>query len=392
MIARAENPRSAFAEGRSLGNLAASIALRFGAATPLAPLADPRLAQALAEARTVVLLVLDGLGSRQIESLIPGGALSQSAAAALRSVFPSSTAPALTTLATALPPASHANPGWFLWSERAGAVIRSLPMDLRAVPGSAVAAEETWSWVSLSSRLPVPSFAIQPHFIADSAFSRHAWAGSSRVGYRTLDEFADRVAEAAGALRGGGYVYAYVPAFDSTSHERGWRSDEAAAVARALDRVFERLAARLRDGGSLLLATADHGFIDVPADRRLRLEDFPEVARWLGRPLTGEPRVAYCHARDGCADAFAEAARRELGFAFDVFDSARLVADGWFGEGAAAELAGRVGSHTLVAREDWTLADTLPGEAAPDFVGMHGGTSDDEMRVTLSAAWKGAPL
>jgi hypothetical protein len=39
-----------------------------------------------------------------------------------------------------------------------------------------------------------------------------------------------------------------------------------------------------------------------------------------------------------------------------------------------------------------TLVDTVEGERAPRFIGMHGGTSEDEMRVPLVAAWRGEPL
>lgn len=378
--------------GSSIVDLAGAIAGRFGA-RPLDAKLDPRLAAALADARQVVLLLFDGFGERQLRDLAPGGALDAARRMRLRSVFPSSTGPAITSLATALHPASHANTGWFCWSEELEAVVRTLVMDLRGVPGSRVDAAELWSWQSPSLHFDAPVFAIQPQGIADSTFSRHAWAAASRVGYRALEELPELIDRALRESAEGAFVWVYLPHFDSISHACGWQSDEALAIGRGLDLLFETLAVRLRASGALLLATADHGFVDVPVDSQLRLEDFPELAALLDRPLSGEPRVAYCHARPGHDDAFEAAARSALGFAFDVVPSERLVRCGWFGPGPVSpQLAGRIGTHTLIARERYTLVDRMPGERPARFVGMHGGIDPDELFVPLAAMRHGSAL
>lgn len=392
-------------DGRCVVDLAAAIASRFGAvrpeaegsrgtgADPLSSLADLRVARAIGEARHVVLLLFDGLGDRQLSGLIPGGAIAAARSSSLSSVFPSSTAPAITSLATASFPAAHGNPGWFCWSDELGAVVRTLPMDLRGVSDSPIEAGALWDWQSASVGFDVPVVAIQPDFIAESTFSRHAWSAARRIGYRSVDDLLEAVE---GAVRGapdGAYVWAYLPQFDSVSHEKGWQSEAASAVARRFDGVFARLAERLRDTDALLLATADHGFIDVPAAQQLRLADFPEVGARLVRPLTGEPRVVYCYARDGEHQAFERAARAALGFAFEVVPSRMLVEAGWFGPGAVSpRLAARIGSHTLIGRDRFTLVDQMPGEAPASFVGMHGGIHPDELGVPLAAVRRGGAV
>ena len=73
--------------------------------------------------------------------------------------------------------------------------------------------------------------------------------------------------------------------------------------------------------------------------------------------------------------------------------SERLVAGGWFGPGpVSSQLRGRVGTHTLIARERYTLVDRMPGEDPARFVGMHGGIDPDELTVHLAAMRHGAPL
>jgi len=370
-----------------------SVAGTHGPASGAGGLADAKVAAAIAQARHVVLVLFDGLGNRQIDTLIPDGAVAHCRRSALRSVFPSSTAPAITSFSTAVFPAEHANPGWFCWSEASASVVRTLPMDVRAAPDQLVTADGLWEWRAASLGFGVPVVAVQPHFIADSTFSRHAWAGAKRVGYRGRDELIEAVDEAIRAHPDGAFVWAYMPHFDSTSHERGWQSDAAGDVARRFDELFERLAGRLAASGALLLATADHGFVDVPAAQQLRLDDFPEIAALLERPLTGEPRVVYCQVRPGCHEAFEALARDRLGHAFDLVPSRALVQAGWFGPGPVSpRLAGRIGTHTLIGRDRHTLVDRLPGEPEPAFIGMHGGIHPDELSVPLSAACRGAPL
>lgn len=401
------SPPWAGGPGGCIVDLASAIAGRFRADRTLAGvpvaidslpssangLADAKVASAIATARHVVLVLFDGLGNRQVDTLIPDGAVARCRSAALRSVFPSSTAPAITSFSTALFPAEHANPGWFCWSEATGSVVRTLPMDVRAAPDQLVTVDGLWDWRATSLQFGVPVVAVQPHFIADSTFSRHAWAGARRVGYRSPDELVEAVDAAIRAHPGGAFVWAYLPHFDSTSHERGWQSDAAADVARRFDQLFERLAGRLAASGALLLATADHGFVDVPASQQLRLDDFPEIAALLERPLTGEPRVVYCQVRAGCHQAFEALAHGRLGHAFDLVPSGALVQAGWFGPGAVSpRLAGRIGTHTLIGRDRHTLVDRLPGEPEPAFIGMHGGIHPDELSVPLAAACRGVPL
>ncbi len=389
-------PSHAFEAGSSIVNLAAGIAGRFGVRTPLPPVNEPCLADALAGAGSVVTVLLDGLGERQLAAHAPRGALAQHRLRALDSVFPSSTAPAVTSLATAMPPVAHGNPAWLIWSERTDAIIRTLPMDVRGDRHRLIRADDIWSWQPWATRARVPSFAILPREIVDSEFSRYAYDGSSRIGYARLDDVVPIVVDALRACPGGASVFVYMPHFDATSHEAGWQSEAAATVVGEFDRWFGGLLDRLRDVDALVLATADHGFVDVAPHDQLRLEDFPAIGGCLERPLSGEPRVPFCQVRPERRERFAAIVAAELGDAFAVHESDELLRAGWFGapfpDAGTSPLAGRLGTHVLVPRRCVTLVDAVDGERAPRFIGMHGGTSDDEMRVPLVAAWRGQAI
>ncbi len=381
---------SDFAAGSGIVSLAASLAQRFGAGAPAAPLRDPAIADALVSSRVAVFVLFDGLGERQLALHAADSALSHFRLRSLDSVFPSSTAPALSSLSAAAPPAAHGNPGWLMWSQAAGAVIRTLPMDLRAEHAAKVLAKDHWHWQPWTVRSAARSFSLLPQHIADSEFSRHTYAGSTIVAYRSMDEIGVLLDEALGAAPEDASVFVYLPHFDTVSHEAGCASDKAARVVRRLDAFFARLVEQMRSRDALVLATADHGFIDVAAEDQLHLEAFPAIAACLDGPLTGEPRVPFCSVRADARERFADTVRASLGDAFEVHESRELLEAGWFGAGDA--LAGRVGTHVLVPNRGVTLVDEVEGEEPMRFIGMHGGISEDEMRVPLLAAWRGETL
>ncbi|HKU47684.1 MAG TPA: hypothetical protein VJQ58_12430, partial [Burkholderiales bacterium] len=139
---------------------------------------------------------------------------------------------------------------------------------------------------------------------------------------------------------------------------------------------------KLENTDSLVVATADHGFIDVPPEDSLELPDF--MMPDLRFPLCGERRVAYCHVH--ARDEFMKKAKDWLGERADVVPSARLADEGWFGPGTPhPRFAERVGDVALVMRGRTTVKDWTPGESRHLHVGNHGGTSEDEMLIPLIA-------
>jgi hypothetical protein len=140
------------------------------------------------------------------------------------------------------------------------------------------------------------------------------------------------------------------------------------------------LLARLSGTESIVVATADHGFIDVPPEASLELP--AALASQLRLPLCGERRVAYCHAHDPAG--FLQKAQDWLGERAEVKPSSALVEEGWFGPGERhPRFAERVGDVSLVMRGNWTVKDWTPGEPRHLHIGNHGGTSEDEMLVPL---------
>jgi hypothetical protein len=304
--------------------------------------------------------------------------------AAITSVFPSTTAAAITTSYTGCTPLEHGLTGWFTYLGEAGCVAAALPFrsrgDMLPLAQRGVTPEQIFISPSLFEQLPVRSIVVSHKDIIDSHYNVCHCRGAQRIGYESLDEL---VAQIEAAVKSGAerkFVYSYWPVYDMVSHRFGADSAEAFAAFEAIDAAFERLAARLSGTESLLIATADHGFIDVAPDESL---DLPaSLASLLRFPLCGERRVAYCHVHS--ENEFLKKAKDWLQDRADVMPSRQLVDEGWFGPGTAhPRLAERIGDIALVMRGRYTVKDWTAGESRHLHIGNHGGTSDDEMLIPL---------
>ena len=116
--------------GGGLVNLVASLVEGRGGARRHAPLALLPPGE-LAPARNVVLLIVDGLGDNYLMRRGAGGELAQRRRGAITSVFPSTTASAITTSYTGCTPLEHGLTGWYTYFGEAGYVAAPLPFRTR---------------------------------------------------------------------------------------------------------------------------------------------------------------------------------------------------------------------------------------------------------------------
>ncbi|BBL73022.1 alkaline phosphatase family protein [Methylomagnum ishizawai] len=377
--------------GGSIVNLMASLIQGLGGAgtgyVPLSILGP----QEVADYRQVVLLVVDGLGCDFLARRARRNRLGGLVRGTLTSVFPSTTAAAITTFLTGVAPQQHGLTGWHMYFRELGAVIAVLPGTPRyggvALSQAGVDANKLFDHLPVFDRVPVPGYVAAPRRIIHSDFNL---AHRGKADLRPYDGQEDFFLTLAHTLRKAPdrkFVYAYWPELDRISHEAGTLSAEADWHFAGFEEGFLRFLDYIKGTGTLVLVTADHGFIDVPEDRRVRLDDHPALAACLALPLCGEQRVAYCYVKpERCGD-FEGYVRTELGHCADLLPSAELIGRGYFGLGTPhPALRDRIGDYTLVMKEDYVIKDWLPGEHRHEHIGMHGGVSAAEMRVPLIVA------
>ena len=369
--------------GGSLVNLVASLVESRGGPRRHPPLAllGPR---ELDPVRNVVLVIIDGLGDNYLMRQGKGGELARRRRGALTSVFPSTTASAITTSYTGCTPVEHGITGWYTYFGEAGYVAAPLPFrtrgDMLSLRAKGFSPERAFTAKPIFGDMQARAIIVSSAEIIASDYNLYHCAAAERRAYDTLERF---VAEVEAAVKSGPerkFVYAYWPAYDATSHRYGSLSAEAAREFERIDAAFGDLVRRLSGTETAVIATADHGFIDVPLEASLELP--PSLAAMLRFPLCGERRVAYCHVHDG--GAFAQKAREWLGERAEVKPSAELVREGWFGPGDAhPRFAERVGDIALVMNRPYTVKDWTAGEPRHMHIGNHGGPTADEMMIPL---------
>lgn len=369
--------------GGGFVNLIASLTEARGGAPRHAPLVSLPVSE-ISNAENIVLLIVDGLGDRYLLAHGAGGPLARHRRGAISAVFPSTTASAITTSFTGATPLEHGLTGWYTYFSEAACVAAPLPFQRRGEKVAlAVAAEDIFIEPSLFDTLATRSMVVSHRSIIDSQYNRHHCGGAERRAYDNLQGLLQETVQAVKSGPQRKLVYAYWPEFDKLAHRHGVASAEVRAEFAAVDAAFGELLARLAGSDTLVVATADHGFMDSPQEESLELP--AELAALLRFPLCGEPRVAFCHVRE--KRVFLEKAREFLGDRADVRASRELADEGWFGTGRAhPRFAERIGDVALLMNGRATVKDWVAGESRHLHIGNHGGTSEDEMRIPLVVA------
>jgi hypothetical protein len=359
----------------------------FGAPPPSLYAPVEMLGAAELDRRTVVLFVIDGLGDEFLmRSRAP--ALAGRRRGRLTSVFPSTTASAITTFLTGEAPQQHGLTGWHTYLKEVGSVVTLLPFVARhggePLSRAGIQAGPLFGHTAVFDRLNARSVIVAPERIIHSDFNVAHSGRAERRGYVTQAQLFGTLSAIVRAATERTYVYAYWPELDHLAHEHGIGSKAVRTHLAELDAAFARFLAHVRGADATIVVTADHGFVDVPPERNIELDMHPALAETLVLPLCGERRAPYCYVHPERRADFERYVRERLAHACELHESRALIEEGWFGLGPPhPRLHERVGHYTLLMKENWTLKDWLTGERRFVQAGVHGGTTADEMYVPL---------
>ncbi|HBX79274.1 MAG TPA: PglZ domain-containing protein [Acidimicrobiaceae bacterium] len=322
------------------------------------------------DASQVVLLVLDGLGWEQFQQrlhLMPE--MAKMIGVGITTVAPSTTATALTSITTGLPPGEHGVMGYRMaverevlnvlrWTTHRGDARHSIPPDsiCNADPFEAQR----------------PPIVVRSEF-EHSGFSGAHLRGARFVGYRMPSTMAIEVAR---QLRAGEpFVYAYFDGIDKVAHEYGLGEHYEAELV-AVEWMVEYLLEILPPGAALVI-TADHGHID--AARLIR--PHPEVMSAVDFQ-SGEARFRWLHALPGAKTDLLAAAQDHHADCAWVLSKEQMIADHWFGPRVTDAAARRLGDVALVPFEPIGFDD--PTDTGPyELLGRHGSMTSAEVMVPL---------
>ena len=378
----------------------------------------------------LVMVLVDGLGwqmLRECAGHTPNLRRLLADSDYLHTCAPSTTAAALTTLATGVYPGAHAMVGYAVRDPLlrgqlgAGHVPKASDVfDLITFKNSS---HDPLTWQSVPTLIEranakakagygpqLGAVSIGRSKFAGSGLSLAAWRGFKHIGVDALDQ---RPYQAYRAIKEGAkLVYLYVGELDHAGHNHGWHSDKWLEALEALDAMVGQLFRRLPTGTRIVL-TADHGMVDTDRHHRIDLAKEKELAKDVVA-VAGESRFLQLYVPDDVASAPA-AGSPGLGVAgprgaCGVVENngreelAQSVAKLWaefLGDRAIwvgtdpAPLMGplspgaraAVGDVLVALNDNWTVVDSrVQSFHATQLIGVHGSLTPVELEVPLIKA------
>ena len=378
----------------------------------------------------LVMVLVDGLGwqmLRECAGHTPNLRRLLADSDYLHTCAPSTTAAALTTLATGVYPGAHAMVGYAVRDPLlrgqlgAGHVPKASDVfDLITFKNSS---HDPLTWQSVPTLIEranakanagcgpqLGAVSIGRSKFAGSGLSLAAWRGFKHIGVDALDQ---RPYQAYRAIKEGAkLVYLYVGELDHAGHNHGWHSDKWLQALEALDAMVGQLFRRLPAGTRIVL-TADHGMVDTDRHHRIDLAKEKELSkdvvavagesRFLqlyvaddvaNVPAAGSPGLGVAGPRGACG-VVENNGREELAqsvakrWAEFLGDRAIWVGTdptplmGPLSPGARAA----VGDVLVALNDNWTVVDSrVQSFHATQLIGVHGSLTPVELEVPLIKA------
>ena len=341
------------------------------------------LGERLPEARRFAVLLIDGMGHELLPFIAPHAPFINAVLTGqigrlheLSSVFPSTTPTNLVSIGTGALPGQHGVVGFNVNVPGTDRVLTHVnwtddppPARWQPMPSLFVQANRAGIRTAIVGR---PSF-------EGSGLTVAAYGPTRYVGAKDAGAIAERVADE--LHQGTRLVYGYHADLDTAAHAHGIDSPQWHEAAAGVDRLLTEITDAL-PSDAVLLVTADHGGLNVPADARIDLGPDAELSAGL-RVVAGEPRVRYLHTVPGAEADLLATWRGRMGERADVLSRDEAIATGLFGP-VPPEHAQRIGDVVVIGRgETAVLASGWESPDTAKLIGFHGGRTPAEMRIPL---------
>lgn len=337
------------------------------------------------EVRRVAVVLVDGMGWHLLPDLAADAPLLSSVLAGrtgrldqLVSAFPSTTPTSLVSLGTGASPGEHGVLGFTVKLPDSERVLHHIvwrddppPAQWQPVP----------TWFQRFREARVGTRAVLPQTFIGSGLTEAAYRGAEFRPTSSNDDYAQRMVD---ELRGApGLVYGYLGELDGAAHQFGIGSHQWQHAAANVDALLTRLVEALPPD-AVLLVTADHGGVNIPAQAHIDLDVDPGLAAGV-QTVAGDPRVRYLHTEPGAAADVLAAWRETLAGRAEVCSRDEAVAAGLFGPVRPEHLA-RIGDVVVTSTADIAVLTSKrePPEVAR-LVGFHGSATPAETAIPLIA-------
>jgi predicted AlkP superfamily pyrophosphatase or phosphodiesterase len=360
------------------------------------------------QAEKLILFVIDGLGYYDVKRQLGDGRFFQAAAskgvlAPITSVFPSTTAAALTTLSTGLTPQEHCLPEWFVYMREIEQVIATLPFSAVGDRGrdrlvGRLRPSALYSGTSvdrLLRRHGVDALSFVNAGLAKTVYSKRSHSGSEIVPYITSSDLMASLRKRVEEAKRRTYFYVYWDRVDTIGHAYGPGSEESRSEISLLSyllktELVDRLSTRAASETTLML-TADHGQIPVDPSTTRYLNGMSAVMDGLATtssgtriPPWGSARDVYLAVQAEKLDSVSAHLKRRLGRKALVLRTGEAVRSGIFGIGKPRpRFVARVGDLMVLPRKRNLVWYRYWRRDRLKIRGHHGGMNPGEMLIPL---------
>jgi predicted AlkP superfamily pyrophosphatase or phosphodiesterase len=360
----------------------------------------------------VVLFVIDGFGWHQwlqyaerydfFNRLTTRGVV-----APLTTVFPSTTAAALTTIHSGLTPQEHGLPEWWVYFDELDTIAASLPFTPLGAQGrdklleAGVKPSLLFQGKTIYQTLAgsqIPSFTLIRDAYAHSAYSSLVHKGSVTVPFINASDLLVNLRQRISEVSGPAYFFVYWDAIDAIAHTYGPHTEqyyaELTGFSYLLQRELIEQIPRHTAANVLLMVTADHGHIKVAPRETLYLNRYPRLVQSLQVSRTGQrilpwgsPRDVFLRVQEERLPEIATWLTKRLAGKATVMTIAEAIQRQLFGRGQLHKrFKHRVGNLLILPDKDYLIwFEHLKGKKFA-LQGMHGGLRPEEMLIPLAAA------
>lgn len=363
--------------GREIGAVmpAAVAALGCGEAVAGRDAEADRLRLGVPEADHVVVVLLDGLGELNLtERRGHAPFLRGHLGDPLTAGYPTTTASSLALLGTGQAVGRTGMSGYTARNPRTGSLANLISWEGADDP---VQWQQQPSVLEQAASRGIPVLTLGRPTFAGSGLTLAALRGGAFHGVSSLPEAVDAALVAA---RQRGLTYLYWGQIDAAGHHHGWGSTEWAAAVEHADGELARLARSL-PAGALMVATADHGMVDVDLAHRWDVAKDRVLADGVAL-VAGEPRALHLHVESG-ADATVVAARWQdyLSLHAVVWTREQAIDGGLFGP-VEGHIGQRLGDVVVAMAGRASVVDSrTQTPKSLRLIGVHGSLTPHELTV-----------
>lgn len=319
--------------------------------------------------RNVVLMLFDGMGMDALRHHLPEDSfLRRHLKKTISSVFPPTTAAAITSILSGLTPYEHGWLGWSLYFKELDGIVELFPNTIRDSQGMQAA-----DYHVAETLIPFRNirYAIERAGLG-KMYRVSPYEGTRISRYEELFETTRQICDMAGRK----FIYAYWNQPDAIMHQTGCYSEQTKEVIHRIDKSVEALCGSLHD--TLVIVIADHGHTDI---RYQFVCDHPNIMNALARPITIESRAAAFYVKEECKKQFPEEFEKAFGYDFLLLSQDEVVSSGLFGNGTQhPRFLESIGDFLAVSTADTAI---VYNHESMQFAANHAGLTEKEMDIPL---------